>query len=165
MMKKIIILVFGIYLTCLTFTNVSAMTTAEEKNYEISNSIIEEKKIVEGYIDGRLRSLQLPTNSLDLSRQSYRANIVSASSRWLYTDVYFKTASNNKIVINYNLYSNNGQNAKIGIYDMTTGSWVKTVNGLVGTTSKSGLNSSHKYAVAFAGNGTNTINGSAIISN
>lgn len=48
---------------------------------------------------------------------------------------------------------------------MTTGSWVKTVNGLVGTTSKSGLNSSHKYAVAFAGNGTNTINGSAIISN
>lgn len=53
MMKKIIILVFGIYLTCLTFTNVSAMTTAEEKNYEISNSIIEEKKIVEGYIDGR----------------------------------------------------------------------------------------------------------------
>ena len=64
----LIILVFGIYLTCLTFTNVSAMTTAEEKNYEISNSIIEEKKIVEGYIDGRLRSLQLPTNSLDLSR-------------------------------------------------------------------------------------------------
>lgn len=46
MMKKIIILVFGIYLTCLTFTNVSAMTAAEEKNYEISNSIIEEKEII-----------------------------------------------------------------------------------------------------------------------
>lgn len=107
--------------------------------------------------------MQLPTNSLDLSRQSYRANIISASSRWLYTDVYFKT--NNTIRINYNLTSNNGQNAKIGIYDITTGSWVKTVNGLVGTTSKSGLNSTHKYAVAFSGNGTNTINGSAIITN
>lgn len=139
------------------------MTIGEENNNKITNTNIEEKEIVEGYIDGRLRSLQLPTNSLDLSRQSYRANIVSASSRWLYTDVYFKT--NNTIRINYNLTSNNGQNAKIGIYDMTTGSWVKTVNGLVGTTSKSGLNSTHKYAVAFSGNGTNTINGSAIITN
>ena len=46
MMKKIIILVFGIYLTCLTFTNVSAMTADKEKNYEISNSIIEEKEII-----------------------------------------------------------------------------------------------------------------------
>ena len=139
------------------------MTIGEENNNKITNTNIEEKEIVEGYIDGRLRSLQLPTNSLDLSRQSYRANIVSASSRWLYTDVYFKT--NNTIRINYNLTSNNGQNAKIGIYDITTGSWVKTVNGLVGTTSKSGLNSTHKYAVAFSGNGTNTINGSAIITN
>ena len=139
------------------------MTIGEENNNKITNTNIEEKEIVEGYIDGRLRSLQLPTNSLDLSRQSYRANIVSASSRWLYTDVYFKT--NNTIRINYNLTSNNGQNAKIGIYDMTTGSWVKTVNGLVGTTSKSSLNSTHKYAVAFSGNGTNTINGSAIITN
>lgn len=139
------------------------MTIGEENNNKITNTNIEEKEIVEGYIDGRLRSLQLPTNSLDLSRQSYRANIISASSRWLYTDVYFKT--NNTIRINYNLTSNNGQNAKIGIYDITTGSWVKTVNGLVGTTSKSGLNSTHKYAVAFSGNGTNTINGSAIITN
>lgn len=139
------------------------MTIGEEINNKITNTNIEEKEIVEGYIDGRLRSLQLPTNSLDLSRQSYRANIISASSRWLYTDVYFKT--NNTIRINYNLTSNNGQNAKIGIYDITTGSWVKTVNGLVGTTSKSGLNSTHKYAVAFSGNGTNTINGSAIITN
>lgn len=139
------------------------MTIGEEINNKITNTNIEEKEIVEGYIDGRLRSLQLPTNSLDLSRQSYRANIISASSRWLYTDVYFKT--NNTIRINYNLTSNNGQNAKIGIYDIITGSWVKTVNGLVGTTSKSGLNSTHKYAVAFSGNGTNTINGSAIITN
>ena len=139
------------------------MTIGEENNNKITNTNIEEKEIVEGYIDGRLHSLQLPTNSLDLSRQSYRANIISASSRWLYTDVYFKT--NNTIRINYNLTSNNGQNAKIGIYDITTGSWVKTVNGLVGTTSKSGLNSTHKYAVAFSGNGTNTINGSAIITN
>ena len=139
------------------------MKIGEENNNKITNTNIEEKEIVEGYIDGRLRSLQLPTNSLDLSRQSYRANIISASSRWLYTDVYFKT--NNTIRINYNLTSNNGQNAKIGIYDITTGSWVKTVNGLVGTTSKSGLNSTHKYAVAFSGNGTNTINGSAIITN
>ena len=161
-MRKKIIIILGIFLSCIT-TKVSAMTIVEENNNKITNTNIEEKEIVEGYIDGRLRSLQLPTNSLDLSRQSYRANIVSASSRWLYTDVYFKT--NNTIRINYNLTSNNGQNAKIGIYDMTTGSWVKTVNGLVGTTSKSGLNSTHKYAVAFSGNGTNTINGSAIITN
>ena len=161
-MRKKIIIILGIFLSCIT-TKVSAMTIGEETNNKITNTNIEEKEIVEGYIDGRLRSLQLPTNSLDLSRQSYRANIVSASSRWLYTDVYFKT--NNTIRINYNLTSNNGQNAKIGIYDMTTGSWVKTVNGLVGTTSKSGLNSTHKYAVAFSGNGTNTINGSAIITN
>ena len=161
MIKKIII-ILGIFLSCIT-TKVSAMKIGEENNNKITNTNIEEKEIVEGYIDGRLRSLQLPTNSLDLSRQSYRANIISASSRWLYTDVYFKT--NNTIRINYNLTSNNGQNAKIGIYDITTGSWVKTVNGLVGTTSKSGLNSTHKYAVAFSGNGTNTINGSAIITN
>ena len=161
-MRKKIIIILGIFLSCIT-TKVSAMTIGEENNNKITNTNIEEKEIVEGYIDGRLRSLQLPTNSLDLSRQSYRANIVSASSRWLYTDVYFKT--NNTIRINYNLTSNNGQNAKIGIYDMTTGSWVKTVNGLVGTTSKSSLNSTHKYAVAFSGNGTNTINGSAIITN
>lgn len=161
-MRKKIIIILGIFLSCIT-TKVSAMTIGEENNNKITNTNIEEKEIVEGYIDGRLRSLQLPTNSLDLSRQSYRANIVSASSRWLYTDVYFKT--NNTIRINYNLTSNNGQNAKIGIYDITTGSWVKTVNGLVGTTSKSGLNSTHKYAVAFSGNGTNTINGSAIITN
>lgn len=161
-MKKKIIIILGIFLSCIT-TKVSAMKIGEENNNKITNTNIEEKEIVEGYIDGRLRSLQLPTNSLDLSRQSYRANIISASSRWLYTDVYFKT--NNTIRINYNLTSNNGQNAKIGIYDITTGSWVKTVNGLVGTTSKSGLNSTHKYAVAFSGNGTNTINGSAIITN
>lgn len=161
-MRKKIIIILGIFLSCIT-TKVSAMTIGEKNNNKITNTNIEEKEIVEGYIDGRLRSLQLPTNSLDLSRQSYRANIVSASSRWLYTDVYFKT--NNTIRINYNLTSNNGQNAKIGIYDITTGSWVKTVNGLVGTTSKSGLNSTHKYAVAFSGNGTNTINGSAIITN
>lgn len=161
-MRKKIIIILGIFLSCIT-TKVSAMKIGEENNNKITNTNIEEKEIVEGYIDGRLRSLQLPTNSLDLSRQSYRANIVSASSRWLYTDVYFKT--NNTIRINYNLTSNNGQNAKIGIYDITTGSWVKTVNGLVGTTSKSGLNSTHKYAVAFSGNGTNTINGSAIITN
>lgn len=161
-MRKKIIIILGIFLSCIT-TKVSAMTIGEENNNKITNTNIEEKEIVEGYIDGRLRSLQLPTNSLDLSRQSYRANIISASSRWLYTDVYFKT--NNTIRINYNLTSNNGQNAKIGIYDITTGSWVKTVNGLVGTTSKSGLNSTHKYAVAFSGNGTNTINGSAIITN
>ena len=161
-MRKKIIIILGIFLSCIT-TKVSAMKIGEENNNKITNSNIEEKEIVEGYIDGRLRSLQLPTNSLDLSRQSYRANIISASSRWLYTDVYFKT--NNTIRINYNLTSNNGQNAKIGIYDITTGSWVKTVNGLVGTTSKSGLNSTHKYAVAFSGNGTNTINGSAIITN
>lgn len=160
-MRKIII-ILGIFLSCIT-TKVSAMTIVEENNNKITNTNIEEKEIVEGYIDGRLRSLQLPTSSLDLSRQSYRANIVSASNRWLYTDVYFK--NNNTIRINYNLTSNNGQNAKIGIYDMTTGSWIKTVNGLVGTTSKSGLNSTHKYAVAFSGNGTNTINGSAIITN
>lgn len=48
---------------------------------------------------------------------------------------------------------------------MTTGSWIKTVNGLVETTSKSGLNSTHKYVVAFSENGTKTINGSAIITN
>ena len=66
------------------------MTIGEENNNKITNTNIEEKEIVEGYIDGRLRSLQLPTNSLDLSRQSYRANIISASSRWLYTDVYLK---------------------------------------------------------------------------
>lgn len=161
-MRKKIIIILGIFLSCIT-TKVSAMKIGEENNNKITNTNIEEKEIVEGYIDGRLRSLQLPTNSLDLSRQSYRANIISASSRWLYTDVYFKT--NNTIRINYNLTSNNGQNAKIGIYDITTGSWVKTVNGLVGTTSKSGLNSTHKYAVAFSGNGTNTINGSAIITN
>ena len=160
-MRKIII-ILGIFLSCIT-TKVSAMTIVEENNNKITNTNIEEKEIVEGYIDGRLRSLQLPTSSLDLSRQSYRANIVSASNRWLYTDVYFK--NNNTIRINHNLTSNNGQNAKIGIYDMTTGSWIKTVNGLVGTTSKSGLNSTHKYAVAFSGNGTNTINGSAIITN
>ena len=161
-MRKKIIIILGIFLSCIT-TKVSAMKIGEENNNKITNTNIEEKEIVEGYIDGRLRSLQLPTNSLDLSRQSYRANIISASSRWLYTDVYFKT--NNTIRINYNLTSNNGQNAKIGIYDITTGSWVKTVNGLVGTTSKSELNSTHKYAVAFSGNGTNTINGSAIITN
>lgn len=93
MIKKIFILAFGIYLSCLA-TNVSAMTITEEKGNEPLNSSIEEKEIVDGFIDERLRSLQLPTNSLDLSRQSYRANIVSASNRWLYTDVYFKTASN-----------------------------------------------------------------------
>lgn len=164
MIKKIFILVFGIYLSCLT-TNASAMIFAKEKDSESLNLNIEEKEIVDGFIDERLRSLQLPANSLDLSRQSYRANIVRASNRWLYTDVYFKTASNNKINVNYNLSSNNGQNAKIGIYDMTTGSWIKTTYGLVGSTSASGLNSTHKYVVAFAGNGTNTINGSAIISN
>lgn len=48
---------------------------------------------------------------------------------------------------------------------MTSGSWIKITYGLVGSTSASNLNSTHKYVVAFAGNGTNTINGSAIISN
>lgn len=43
------------------------MTIVEENNNKITNTNIEEKEIVEGYIDGRLRSLQLPTSSLDLS--------------------------------------------------------------------------------------------------
>lgn len=65
-MRKKIIIILGIFLSCIT-TKVSAMTIGEENNNKITNTNIEEKEIVEGYIDGRLRSLQLPTSSLDLS--------------------------------------------------------------------------------------------------
>lgn len=52
---------------------------------------------------------------------------------------------------------------------MTTSSWVQIKNGLNGSMSVTGLNSSHKYAVRFAGNQTGMettiISGPAIISN
>ena len=78
-------------------------------------------------------------------------------------------ASNRTINISYNLSSNNGQNARIGVYDMTTSSWVQIKNGLNGSMSVIDLNSSHKYAVGFAGYqtgmGTTIISGTAIITN
>ena len=52
---------------------------------------------------------------------------------------------------------------------MTTSSWVQIKNGLNGSMSVTDLNSSHKYAVGFAGYqtgmGTTIISGTAIISN
>lgn len=72
-------------------------------------------------IDARLRSTSLPTTGLDLSKQSYKANVIRAVKGWLYTDVYFKVGSNRRIYISYSFTSNNGENARIGVYDMTDG--------------------------------------------
>lgn len=167
--KKIFMVTIGIFVICLATTNVSALSVDEFNNTGKFNTIPEEKKMVEGVLDERLRSTLLPTNSLDLSRQSYKTNIVRATKSWLYTDVYFKVASNRTINISYNLSSKNGQNARIGVYDMTTSSWVQIKNGLNGSMSVTDLNSSHKYAVVFAGYqtgmGTTIISGTAIISN
>ena len=64
--------VIGIFIICLATTNVSALSVDEFNNTGKFNTIPEEKKMVEGFLDERLRSTSLPTNSLDLSRQSYK---------------------------------------------------------------------------------------------
>lgn len=102
--KKIFMVTIGIFVIYLATTNVSALSVDEFNNTGKFNTIPEEKKIVEGVLDKRLRSTLLSTNSLDLSRQSYKTNIVRATKSWLYTDVYFKVASNRTINISYNFH-------------------------------------------------------------
>lgn len=159
------LMVFSIFAT----TNVSAMSVEKFEKNNFSNINNESKEMVEGTLDERTRSTSLPTTALYLSRQSYKANIVRATKAWLYTDVYFYVDSNRTINISYNLSSNNGENAIIGVYDMTSNYWVQEKRGLVGSMSVTNLNTSHKYAVGFAGYqtgmGTTVISGSAIITN
>ena len=81
----------------------------------------DDESVVVGNLDARLRSTSLPTTGLDLSKQSYKANVIRAVKGWLYTDVYFKVGSNRRIYISYSFTSNNGENARIGVYDMTDG--------------------------------------------
>lgn|GEM_PF-6313500 len=161
-----LLLITSLILMVFITPNVSAMSIGSF--YEENEIVIvdDSKNIVEDTLDERLRSTSLPT-ALDLSRQSYKANIVRATKNWLYTNVYFKVGSNRTINVSYNLSSNNGQNARIAVYDMTSGDWVQEKRGLVGTMSVTNLNSSHKYVVAFVGYqtglGTTVINGTAII--
>lgn len=137
------------------------------------NEIIDDKSVYydvlkdEGGIS--LYSTSLPTSGLNLGLQSYKATIVEAVQRWVYTNVYFTVGSNKRIVIDYSFTSTNGDVADIGLYDMTTNSWVDQTTGLVGTWTKTNLNNSHKYVVAFKGH-TNPlrvtkISGTAIITN
>lgn len=162
-----LLLITSLILMVFITPNVSAMSIGSF--YEENEIVIvdDSKNIVEDTLDERLRSTSLTTAALDLSRQSYKANIVRATKNWLYTNVYFKVGSNRTINVSYNLSSNNGQNARIAVYDMTSGDWVQEKRGLVGTMSVTNLNSSHKYVVAFVGYqtglGTTVINGTAII--
>ncbi len=129
----------------------------------------DDESVVVGNLDARLRSTSLPTTGLDLSKQSYKANVIRAVKGWLYTDVYFKVGSNRRIYISYSFTSNNGENARIGVYDMTDGYWVQEKVGLSGNMIVSDLNTSHKYVVAFAGYqtgfGSTIVQGTAIITN
>lgn len=92
--------VIGIFVMCLATTNVSALSVDEFNNTGKFNTIPEEKKMVEGVLDERLRSTLFPTNSLDLSKQSYKTNIVRATKSWLYTDVYFIVITKIKFINN-----------------------------------------------------------------
>lgn len=98
--KKIFMVVIGIFVMCLATTNVSALSVDEFNNTGKFTAIPEEKEMVEGVLDERLRSTSLPTNSLDLSKQSYKANIVRATKSWLYTDVYFIVITKIKFINN-----------------------------------------------------------------
>lgn len=60
--------VIGIFVMCLATINVSALSVDEFNNTGKFNRIPEEKEMVEGVLDERLRSTSLPTSSLDLSR-------------------------------------------------------------------------------------------------
>lgn len=162
-----LLLVASLILMVFITPNVSAMSI---DGFDEENELIiidDSKNIVEDTLDERFRSTSLPTTALDLSKQSYKANIVRATKNWLYTNVYFKVGSNRTINVSYNLSSNNGQNARIAVYDITSGAWIQEKRGLVGSMSVTNLNSSHKYAVAFVGYqtglGTTVINGTAII--
>lgn len=88
--------------------NVSAMSINNFYEKIVFTIIDGTKEIVEDTLDERFRSTSLPTIALDLSKQSYKANIVRATKNWLYTNVYFKVSSNRTINISYNLSSNNG---------------------------------------------------------
>ena len=172
-MKRIgkikLLLVASLILIVFMTPNVSAMSI--NNLYDSAQLIIidENNETFEDTLDERLRSTSLPTTALDLSKQCYKANIVRATRNWLYTNVYFKVSSHRTINISYNLSSNNGQNARIAVYDMTSGDWVQEKRGLVGSMSVTDLKSSHKYVVAFVGYqtglGTTVINGTAIITN
>lgn len=57
----------------------------------------DDESVVVGNLDARLRSTSLPTTGLDLSKQSYKTNVIRAVKGWLYTDVYFKVGSNRNL--------------------------------------------------------------------
>lgn len=152
--------------------------SAKEQKVKGTNNDIEissnKKEIVNDilYDDGNnisTRSVNLPTRGLNLGTQSYKATIVEAVQRWVYTNVYFKVGTNKRIVVKYSFTSSNGDVADIGIYDMTSGNWVAQTSGLNNTWTVNNLNTSHKYVVAFKGH-TNAlrvtkIHGTAIITN
>ncbi len=167
-MKKRIVLpaLLSAFLAFPTMIPVSAMTLDQEQTDVIQMST-DGMEIVEETLNGMTRSTSLPTSGLDLSKQSYKANIERATRNWLYTNVYFKVSSSRAIRISYSFSSNNGDPARIAVYDMTTGTWVAETTGLSGGFQVANLNTSHKYAVAFCGYqsgfGTTVITGSATI--
>ena len=151
-MKKSFKIIFVFILTLSLFKsfNVSAKETDDLND----NVVIEED------LNGRVKSTSLPSSALNLSTSSYKANINYASTNWLYTNCYFKVASNNRIYISYNFNAN----SVIGVYDMSSRSWVSTTYGKDGSVAITGLNSTHKYAVAFKSQSSAfSINGYAII--
>lgn len=174
-MNKKIKMIISIIVIAIIFMTSNCYALENDVNQNIQNNGNEstEKEIYYDvlYDDGKplLKSKTLPTTGINLGTQSYKATIVEAAQNWLYTNVYFKVGSNKKIVVNYSFTSSNGDVADIGIYDMTTSTWVGQTTGLNGTWTKSYLNTSHKYVVAFKGH-TNPltvtkINGTAIITN
>lgn len=149
-MKKSLI----IFLLFVTF--VFPVSCFAEKNKLV------EKEMVYDVIDGNdllISRIALPTSGVDLSIQSYKANLSNIRSSWVGTSAYFKVASNRRISITYSLSSS----STIGLYDMTSNSWISTTSGTSSTWVVSDLNTNHKYVVAFKSNTNLSVNGYALI--
>lgn len=119
--------------------------------------------IIDGDVFLITRSYSFPTSGVDLSIMSYKVNISNVGNSWYYSNAYFTVASNKRIVINYSL-SSDGGSATVGLYDMTSNSWVGQKNGFSGSLTVNNLNTSHKYVVGIkSSNASYVVNGFATV--
>lgn len=78
-------------------------------------------------LNGTMRSKTVPTKYWNLTNNPYTGNLIEVRVNWLYTNYYFAPNSNGIMYLDYNIkpYNTEGTRMNIGVYNISTGKFVK----------------------------------------
>lgn len=109
------------------------------------------------HLNGGLRSTSIPTTEYHIHYSPYRADLELVGPSWLYTNYYFYCNEDGEFHISYTVYSEtNRARMEIGVYDLDEKEFIDIyttpiapVDGVSDSFSFTGLDTTHRYAIAF----------------